>query len=223
VKQEEYMFNWSTKIHIPSEIHYETWINMSAATLDPFAPNARNKYRNVLLVMEGKKMKTFEFKIDDDTPKKRTPTSVVSITPVTPPTASKEKMKEEEDKLIQSYVEESDEESEGNEDEVMELVEEQMLYDDCGEDLCIWEQHGFAIFEYPDSYLPMYQPWVPRERQSYSRKCLYRKAAREIFRILGHAQRKKFARRVIGGVRAMYPDPQGKYLGRAPGAHLSMP
>jgi hypothetical protein len=100
VKQEEYMFDWSTKIHIPSEIHYETWINMSTTTLDPFAPNARNKYRNVLLVTEEKKMRTVKFKINDDTPKKRTPTSVVRIAPVTPPTASKEEIKEEEDELI---------------------------------------------------------------------------------------------------------------------------
>jgi hypothetical protein len=34
VKQEEYMFDWSTKIHIPSEIHFETWIDLSTATLD---------------------------------------------------------------------------------------------------------------------------------------------------------------------------------------------
>jgi hypothetical protein len=55
VKQEEYMFDWSTKIHIPSEIHYETWIDLSTATLDLYAPNVRNNYRNLHLVKEEKR------------------------------------------------------------------------------------------------------------------------------------------------------------------------
>jgi hypothetical protein len=33
-------------------------------------------------------------------------------------------------------------------------------------------------------YLPTYQPWVPRERHLHRRKCVYQKAAREIFWIL---------------------------------------
>jgi hypothetical protein len=81
VKQEEYMCDWSTKIHIPSEIHYETWIDLLTATLDPYAPNARKEYRNLYLVKEEKKMRTLEFKINDDSPKKIAPTSVLSIAP----------------------------------------------------------------------------------------------------------------------------------------------
>ena len=184
------MFDWSTKIHIPSEIHFETWIYLSTATLDPYAPNARNKYRNLYLVKEEKKMRTQEFKIDIDSPQKIEPTSVVSIAPVTPPTATKKEEKKEEEKLIRSYIEESDKELINNSEEEMEMVEEQMLCVDCGEDPCIWEQHECAIFKYADSYLPTYQPWVTRERLSYSRKRLYQKASREIFRILGYAQRK---------------------------------
>ncbi len=105
--------------------------------------------------------------------------------PVTPPTtAMKKEEKEEEEELIRSYIEESDEELINNSDKEMELVEEQMLCVDCGEDPCVWEQHECAIFEYANnSYLPTYQPpcWVPRERLSYSRKSLYQQAAREIF------------------------------------------
>jgi hypothetical protein len=78
-----------------------------------------------------------------------------------------------------------------NLDEEMEVVEEQMLCVDCGEEHCGWEQQECAIFKYTNSYLPTYQPWFPRERLSHSRKRLYQKAARETFGILGHAQRKK--------------------------------
>jgi hypothetical protein len=96
----------------------------------------------------------------------------------------------------------------------MEMVEEHMLCVNCGEDPCVWEQHEWPIFKYADLYLPTYQPWVPRERLSHSRKRLYRKVAREIFGILGYTQRKQVARCVIRGVRAMYryPDPAGRYL-----------
>jgi hypothetical protein len=73
----------------------------------------------------------------------------------------------------------------------MEMVEEQMLCINCGEDPCVREQQKWVIFEYVGSYLPTYQPWVPRERLSYSRKRLYRKASREIFGILGYAQQKQ--------------------------------
>jgi hypothetical protein len=89
VKQEEYMFDWSTKIHIPCESHYETWIGLLTAILDPYTPNASNKYRNLHLVKEEKGLRTLELKIDDS-PKKIQPTSVVSIAPVTPPTVTKE-------------------------------------------------------------------------------------------------------------------------------------
>jgi hypothetical protein len=58
--------------------------------------------------------------------------------PVTPPTtAMKKEEKEEEEELIRSYIEESDEELINNSDKEMELVEEQMLCVDCGEDPCI--------------------------------------------------------------------------------------
>jgi hypothetical protein len=76
------MFDWLTKIHIPCKIHYETWIDLSTATLDPFAPNARHKHKNLHLVMEEKKMRTLIFKKDDDTPKRIAPTSIVSIAPL---------------------------------------------------------------------------------------------------------------------------------------------
>jgi hypothetical protein len=95
VKQEEYTFDWSTKIHIPCEFHYETWINLSTAILDLYALNARNKYRNLHLVKEEKEIRTLEFKINDNSPQKIEPTSVVSIAPVTPPTVTKEEKKEE--------------------------------------------------------------------------------------------------------------------------------
>jgi ribosomal protein L16 Arg81 hydroxylase len=56
VKQEENMFNWATKMHIPGEMNYLTWINLSTATLDPSAPNARNKHKQPHLVRVEKKM-----------------------------------------------------------------------------------------------------------------------------------------------------------------------
>jgi hypothetical protein len=56
------------------------------------------------LVKEEKKMRTLEFKIDDDSPQKIAPTPVVSITPVTPQTATKKKEKKEEEELIRSYI-----------------------------------------------------------------------------------------------------------------------
>ncbi len=97
------MFDWSTKIHIPSEIHFETWIDLSTATLDPYAPNTRNKYRNLHRAKEEKKMRTLEFKIDDDSPQK-----IAHIDPVTPSTATQTEEQKEEEELIWSYIEESE-------------------------------------------------------------------------------------------------------------------
>jgi hypothetical protein len=58
VMQEESIFNWATKIHIPCNIQYKTLIHLSAAMLDLSAPNARNKYRNLHVVTKEKKMRT---------------------------------------------------------------------------------------------------------------------------------------------------------------------
>jgi uncharacterized protein YpiB (UPF0302 family) len=78
-------------------------------------------------------MRTLEFKIDDDSPQKIAP-----IAPVTPPTATKKKEKKEEEELIRSNIEESgDEELIHSLEEEMEMVEEQMLRIDCGEDPCV--------------------------------------------------------------------------------------
>ena len=219
VTQDETMLDWSTKIHVPFENHYETWINLETATFDPFAPNARNKDRNLYVRTEEKKMRFKKFRKKDDSTSrtKVSRTYTVSIPPVTPPTATKKEKKEEkeeEEELIQSYINESEEEATIHHSEKdMETMEKDMFCADCGANPCIWEQYECAILEYADSYLPTYQPWLPRERLSYSRKCLYRKAAREIFGILRYAERKKFARCVVRGVRSIYPDPEGRYMG----------
>jgi hypothetical protein len=62
------MFDWATSIHIPGEMNFMAWINLSTAMLDPFVPNGRNK--------------------DDDTSKKLAPSSVSNAT-ITPPVTSK--------------------------------------------------------------------------------------------------------------------------------------
>jgi hypothetical protein len=44
------MFDWATKIHIPEEMNFRTWTNLSTAMLDPFVPNKRNKHKHPHLV-----------------------------------------------------------------------------------------------------------------------------------------------------------------------------
>jgi hypothetical protein len=213
VKQEEFMFDWSTGIHVPGETHFLTFINLSTATIDPFAPNARNKEKQPHLVSTTEKMGKPKFENNNDTPNKLTKSAYSSrIATVTPQSTLRREEAEEYD-LLQRYLEEKEVETSRESDEETERVEAFMLCSDCGEDPCVWEQHECAICEFAKYNLCTYRPWKSMYTLSYNRKCLYRKAAREIFGRLSRMERKKFSMCVVRGVRAMYPDPEGRYMG----------
>jgi hypothetical protein len=96
-------------------------INLSTATLDPFAPNTRNKHKHPHLVSIEKRKRALKFKTRNDTPKNLTPSSSVSNATVTLPTTSKQE-EEEEDELIRNYFDVSDKEKVMVEDGVAALL-----------------------------------------------------------------------------------------------------
>jgi hypothetical protein len=117
-------YNRVTKIHIPGEImNFLKQIDLCTASLDPFAPNARNKHKHPHLVSIEKRKRALEFKTHNDTPKDLTPSSSVNNATVTPPTTSKQE-EEEEDELIRNYFEVSDKESNEESDKERVMVED---------------------------------------------------------------------------------------------------
>ena len=86
------------------------------------------------------------------------------------------------------------------------------LCGECEEEYCTWTEHGPGVLETVAVDLLVRDP-ENKFTQGEKRKLCYQRYVTVVFGVLGGEKRKKLPKCVLDGVREVYPDFDGNYMG----------